>query len=106
MSRKNHKIIDGRLLRTDKTMRHLKGKQIEKISSWLRSEFFKAADEKQRKPTRSEIDKITDIVYEKIEKARIWIPYHEIRRYMSSKQTRFWNQWLKQNNQKNEHSSE
>ena len=49
MSRKNHKITDGRLLRTDKTMRHLKEKQIEKISSWLRSEYFKAVNEKTEK---------------------------------------------------------
>ena len=47
--------------------------------------------------------RITEKVYEKIEEAQIWIPYYEVRRYMSSKQTRFWNQWLKQ---KNEHDSE
>ncbi len=106
MSRKNHKMINARLLRTDKTIRHLKGIQIEKISAWLKAEFFKSANEKHRKPTQSEIDEITDRVYEKIEEAQIWIPYHEIRRYMSSKQTKFWNQWLKQNNQNNEHSGE
>lgn len=106
MSRKNHKIIDSRLLRTDKKMCHLKGRQTEKITKWLKSEFFRIADEKQRKPTKSDIDCITDKVYKKIEEAQIWIPYYEVRRFMSSKQTRFWNQWLKQNNQKNEHSSE
>ncbi len=96
-------MIDGRLLRTDKKMFHLKGRQTEKISKWLKSEFFRIADEKQRKPTKSEIDRITEKVYEKIEEAQIWIPYYEVRRYMSSRQTRFWNQWLKQ---KNEHDSE
>lgn len=103
MSRKNHKMVDGCLLHTDKTMGHLKRSQIEKISAWLKAEFFKATNEKQRKPTKSEIDEITDRVYEKIEEAQIWIPYHEICRYMSSKQTKFWNQWLKQNQNK-EHS--
>lgn len=105
MSRKNHQKINGRLLLTDKTMRHLKGSQIEKISAWLKAEFFKAADDIQRKPTKSEIDEITDRVYEKVEEAQIWIPYHEVRRYMSSKQTKFWNQWLKQN-QNEKHSDE
>ncbi len=105
MSRKNHKMADGRLLRTDKTMRHLKSGQIEKISAWLKAEFFQTANEKQRKPTKPEIDAIVDSVYEKIEEAQIWIPYHEVRRYMSSKQTKFWNQWLKQNQNK-EHSGE
>lgn len=106
MSRKNHKVIDGKLLRTDKTMRHLKGKQLMKITSWLKSEFLRTAAEKQRKPTKQEVDEITDIVYMKIEEAQIWIPYHEVRRYMSSKQTKFWNQWVKQNQQSNEHSGE
>lgn len=45
MSRKNHQKINRRLLRTDKTMRHLKGSQIEKISAWLKAEFFKVANE-------------------------------------------------------------
>lgn len=35
MSRKNHQKIEGRLLRTDKRIGHLKQKQIEKISDWL-----------------------------------------------------------------------
>ena len=51
----------------------------------------------------SDADAVCEKVYEKIEEAQIWIPYYEVRRYMSSKQTRFWNQWLKQ---KNEHDSE
>lgn len=106
MSRKNHKVIDGRLLRTDKIMRHLKGKQLMKITSWLKAEFFRTAAEKQRKPTKTEIDEIVDIVYIKIEEAQIWIPYHEVRRYMSSKQTKFLSQWVKQNQQSNEHSGE
>ncbi len=106
MSRKNHEVIDGRLLRTDKTMRHLKGKQLMKITSWLKTEFFRTATDKQRKPTKKDIDEIVDIVYMKIEEAQIWIPYYEVRRYMSSKQTKFWNQWVKQNQQNNEHSGE
>ncbi|WP_279232756.1 hypothetical protein [Eubacterium limosum] len=35
MSRKNHQTIDGRLVRTDKCIGHLKQKQIEKINNWL-----------------------------------------------------------------------
>lgn len=97
MSRENHKVIDGRLLRTDKTMQHLKGKQLMKITSWLKAEFFRTATEKQRKPTKKEIDEIVDSVYMKIEEAQIWIPYLEERLYMSSNQTKFWNQWVKQN---------
>ena len=63
-------MIDGRLLRTDKKMCHLKGRQIEKISAWLKSEFFKIADEKQRKPTKSEIDRKQKKYMKKFKKHR------------------------------------
>lgn len=35
MSRKNHKMIDGRLLQTDKKYSQLKIKQKEKIAEWM-----------------------------------------------------------------------
>ena len=35
MSRKNHKMIDGKLLQTDKKYSHLKLKQKEKIAEWM-----------------------------------------------------------------------
>ena len=35
MSRKNHKMIDGRLLQTDKKYSQLKMKQKEKIAEWM-----------------------------------------------------------------------
>lgn len=35
MSQKNHKIIDGKLLQTDKKYSHLKLKQKDKIAEWM-----------------------------------------------------------------------
>ena len=35
MSRKNHKMMDGRLLQTDKKYSQLKMKQKEKIAEWM-----------------------------------------------------------------------
>ena len=35
LSRKNHKMIDGKLLQTDKKYSHLKLKQKEKIAEWM-----------------------------------------------------------------------
>ena len=105
MSRKNHKMIDGRLLQTNKKYSQLKMKQKEKIAEWM---FQATRDYYMKKctfPSDKHLEEVVDIVYEKIEEAQIWIPYHEVRRYMSSKQTKFWNQWLKQNQNK-EHSGE
>ena len=105
MSRKNHEMIDGKLLQTDKKYAQLKLKQKEKIAEWM---FQATRDYYMKKytfPNDKHLEEVVDIVYEKIEEAQIWIPYHEVRRYMSSKQTKFWNQWLKQNQNK-EHSGE
>lgn len=35
MSQKNHEIIDGRLVQTDKKYSHLKLKQKEKLAEWM-----------------------------------------------------------------------
>lgn len=38
MPRKNHKMVDGRLLKTDKSFSDLKMSQREKIAGWLYKE--------------------------------------------------------------------
>lgn len=75
MSRKNHAMIDGRLLKTDKCFSDLKQSQVEKISGWMREEYISCAEKHGSKPTKKEIFDIADKVYEKIEKADIWIPW-------------------------------
>ena len=42
MSRKNHEMVDGRLLQTDKPFSQLKQSQKEKISEWLYQEYAAA----------------------------------------------------------------
>ena len=43
---KNHKKVDGKLLRTDKQFRHLKQRQKETISTWLYEEYRRVWAEK------------------------------------------------------------
>ena len=43
MSRKNHEMIDGKLLQTDKKYAQLKLKQKEKIAEWM----FQATNERR-----------------------------------------------------------
>ena len=90
LSRKNHEIVDGRLLQTDKKFSALKSKQKEKIQNWLLIEFIAIAEKKNRPLKKSEKESIVDSVYEKIEAAEIWIPYYEVRNYFSSKLNK-WN---------------
>lgn len=85
MSRKNHKIIDGRLLQTDKRFSDLKMAQREKIALWLKAEYESAIDGRNAPLGKSQKDEIAQRVYAKIEEAQIWIPYGEVRRYFSRK---------------------
>ena len=67
MSRKNHKMIDGRLLQTNKKYSQLKIKQKEKIAEWM---FQATRDYYMKKctfPNDKHLEEVVDTVYEKIE---------------------------------------
>lgn len=85
MSRKNHRLADGRLLQTDKKFSALKGAQQAKIHDWLLECFLKEAQHSPPPLTKAQKEAITGAVYAKIEESGIWIPYHEVRRYFSGK---------------------
>ena len=87
MSRKNHKMIDGRLLQTNKKYSQLKMKQKEKIAEWM---FQATRDYYMKKytfPNDKHLEEVVDSVYEKIEDAEIWIPYGEVFKHYRSKQS-------------------
>ena len=85
MSRKNHKVIDGRLLQTDKQFSNLKMAQREKIALWLKAEYEIAVSGRSAPLSKTQKDEIAQRVYAKIEDAQIWIPYGEVQRYFSGK---------------------
>ncbi|MFR3144943.1 transposase [Eubacterium sp. AM05-23] len=89
MSRKNHQKIDGRLLRTDKRIGHLKQKQIEKINAWLYEAYRMQYQTLNRPPDKRHNQAIVNAVYDKIEAADIWIPYGEIWKYYLKKKSKF-----------------
>lgn len=90
MSRKNHKMVDGRLLQTDKKYSNLKMKQKENINRWIVDEiraYYKANGRMPRK--EQEFQTVLDKLYERIDAAGIWIPYGEIhKRFMGSRMGR------------------
>ena len=84
MSRKNHKMIDGRLLQTNKKYSQLKMKQKEKIAEWM---FQATRDYYMKKctfPSDKHLEEVVDSVYEKIEDAEIWILQITLKRNASS----------------------
>lgn len=87
MSRKNHEMIDGKLLQTDKKYSQLKLKQKEKIAEWM---FQATKDYYIRKytfPNDKHLGEVVDAVYEKITAANIWIPYGEVFKHYKSKRS-------------------
>lgn len=89
MSRKNHQMIDGRLLQTDKTYAHLKLRQKEKIHEWMYEETKLFYDKNERCPDKKhENTAIVDAVYARIEKNGIWIPYGEVLKHYQKVKTK------------------
>ena len=89
MSRKNHQVIDGRLLQTDKSFSQLKQRQKEKINEWLYQEYRALYQQIGKVPDARHNDKILFAVMEKIEEAEIWIPFGEVEKYFFSRKNAF-----------------
>lgn len=89
MSRKNHQMIDGRLLQTDKPFSQLKQSQKEKINEWLYLEYSGLYQANRLPPDSRHNDAILNAVYAKIEEAQIWIPFGEVQKYFYSRKNKF-----------------
>jgi len=99
MSRKNHKIIDGRLIQIDKRWSQLKATQRVKIDTWLYEEYAKIYTRINLPPDSRWNDKILDTVYEKINDEKIWIPFGEVKRYFFSRKNAFRKRYQKKENE-------
>ncbi|MDD3414785.1 MAG: hypothetical protein PHY47_12395 [Lachnospiraceae bacterium] len=85
---KNHQIIDGRLLQTNKKFSALKESQKTKIAEW-EYEAYKDCYLKYKKvPDKQRVDEILLSVFEKIESAEIWIPEDEIYKHYQSRHSK------------------
>ncbi len=85
MSRKNHKMVDGRLLQMNKRFSALKESQKEKIAQWFYEVYHKFYVESGKLPGKREDESILEYVFQKIEEAQIWIPDGEIYAYYRRK---------------------
>lgn len=82
---KNHIKVNGQIRQLNKKWSHLRQQQRERISNWLRREFFVFVKIHHRKPKKYEHDEIILAVMDKIHDQDIWIPYGEVERYYKSK---------------------
>ena len=78
-----HRMVDGRLLQMNKRYGQLKQKQKIKISEWMYEAFRKQAAENLSD------EEVLQLVFDRIEDAKIWIPEHEIVSHYRSKKSQF-----------------
>jgi len=76
-------MVDGRLLQMNKRYGHLKQKQKQKISGWMYEAYRKQAAENLSD------EEALQLVFSRIEDAKIWIPEHEIVSRYRAKKTQF-----------------
>ena len=81
MSQKNHKMVNGRLLQTDKKFSALREKQKIKIAEWIYEAYRKCYLESGKIPVKKNDSEVLSDVFVKIEEAQIWIPDGEIYAY-------------------------
>ena len=76
-------MVDGRLLQMNKRYGQLKQKQKEKISGWMYVAYRKQAAENLSD------EEAMQLVFSRIEDAKIWIPAHEIVNRYRAKKSQF-----------------
>ena len=86
---KNHLMVNGKLLQTNKKFSHLKNSQKEKINGWLYEEYEKLWKENGRTPGKPQKETIINNVYARIEEAEIWLPLDELYSYYESHINKF-----------------
>ncbi|MBY7115367.1 transposase [Bacillus sp. 17RED48] len=82
---KNHVIVNGQILQTNKKWSHLKQGQKNSIAGWLKAEYQQFIEVYLRKPKRYEEEYIIDSVMEQINNHKILIPYQEVKTYFTNK---------------------
>ena len=76
-------MVDGRLLQMDKSFGQLKQKQKEKISEWMYQAYRKQTSENLSD------EEALQLVFDRIEEAKIWIPDYEILNRYRAKKNQF-----------------
>ncbi|OJD97956.1 transposase [Bacillus cereus] len=102
---KNHtKGPKGQLLQTNKKWSHLKQKQRETISNWLREAYIEKIKVRNRRLKPREHEDVLDSVMSKIYECEIWISDYEVEKYYKGKINKWYNKHisLEEKNEKEE----
>ncbi|HDR4448802.1 TPA: transposase [Bacillus cereus] len=95
---KNHtRSSKGQLLQTNKKCSHLKEKQCETISNWLREAFIEKIKVHNRRLKPREHEDVLERVMSKIYDREIWIPDYEVEKYYKGKINKWYNKHISLN---------
>ena len=94
MSMKNHRIVNGQLLQTNKKFSHLNQDQKNMIAEWIYEEYRSICATHGRVPNKEDDVQIVLSVMERITDEKMWIPEGEIITYYRSKKHYLYERWL------------
>ena len=80
---KNHQMVNGKLLQTNKQWSALKQRQKEWITETARQAHSKAVQENGKPVNKTGKLEIIEAVYAQIEAREIWIPYGEVVKHIA-----------------------
>ncbi|MEC2709692.1 transposase [Bacillus thuringiensis] len=92
---KNHiRSPQGQLLQINKKWSHLKQKQRETISNWLREAYIEKIKDHNRRLKPREHEDVLESVMSKIYDREIWIPDYEVEKYYKGKINKWYNKHI------------
>ncbi|MEB8649460.1 transposase [Bacillus cereus] len=92
---KNHiRSSKGQLLQINKKWSHLKQKQRETISNWLREAYIEKIKVHNRRLKPGEHEDVLESVMSKIYDREIWIPDYEVEKYYKGKINKWYNKHI------------
>ncbi|AFQ13257.1 hypothetical protein BCK_27238 (plasmid) [Bacillus cereus FRI-35] len=95
---KNHtRDSKGQLLQTNKKWSHLKQKQCETISNWLRETYIEKIKVHNRRLKPREHEDVLSQVLFKIREHEIWITEYEVEKYYKGKINKWYNKHISLN---------
>lgn len=96
---KNHILVNGKSLQTNKRFSQLKTSQKDRISEWLYEAYASFAKE-DGTLLKSDKESVYCLVERQIEEADIWIPFGEVIQYFEKKRSVYRKRFLKKRESK------
>ena len=85
---KNHIMVDGQLLQTNKKWKDLRMSQKDFITNLIREEYFKLNEDTNTKLSKEKKEILWNTIMEKIKEGGTWIPEGEMKKELIRRVTK------------------